>query len=318
MKLFILLVFLCAIYPVLGWIHRCPPPENVPRECSCTKSKNQVLVSCRHVTDTHVLSESLISFQNYVVDELEISDSGPLEMLAGPFARQNIHRIVFNNVRFGNLPILRSFRGLEQILESLTFNCCEVNRWTWTEGQGFSYLKTLTFKQTNLPEVLSPAYFAKFPNKIENLNIIKCNVKELEGNALDKFTALKTLRLENNRLNSLSRTSLPPKLRRLIHLSFLGNPLKVLPEDIFTHMPRLESLMLGGTRLKTLDKKTFEPIWDQLEKVFFNGIVLNCDCNSTWLIEVDAEKMKVPPSCGSHNKPITEFTHEELCRTRRK
>ncbi|XP_067129200.1 toll-like receptor 9 [Centruroides vittatus] len=317
MKLFILFVFFCVVYPILAWLHRCPPPENVPRECSCTK-QDHVLVSCRHVNDTHMLSESLISFQNYVVDKLEISDSGPLEMLGGPFAKLNIHHIVFNNVRFGHLPILRSFKGIEDSLDSLTFNSCKVDRWTWTEGQMFSYLKTLIFMETNLPEVLSPEYFAKFPNKIENLNINKCNVKELKEKALDRFAALKSLKIENNKLNSINRASLPRKLRRLIHLSFIGNPLKVLPEDIFTHMPRLENLMLGGTKLKTLDKKTFEPIWDQLEKVFFNNIQLNCDCNSTWLIEVNAEKMVVPPTCSSNRKPITEFTHEELCRTRHK
>lgn len=305
---------LCAFPFVFTWVHRCPPAEDLAPSCSCTKTRTKdVLVICNHLDHSHALSEQLSVLKNYVVDGLVVDNSGLLEMVQGPFKTLNIHRLTFRNCIFGNLPLLSSFNGIQHTLEELKFQKCKVSQWIWSTGTHFSFLKTLIFMSTNLPAILQPKNFEKFPNRIEKLMINDCKVERLEKSSLKKFAHLKSLYLEDNRLTSISRDSLPFILPRLIILSLRGNPLETLSNDIFKHMPRLEYLYLGDTKFKNLQQEIFEPIWHQLEGVFFNNVHLKCNCNSTWLISVDWKKLGQGPFCDNFKKPIKEITQQEIC-----
>lgn len=306
---------LYILTPVFSWIHRCPPTENLAPLCTCdVPYSSHVKIVCNHLNHAHGLSKQLPALNNYVVDELVIENSGQLDMVDGLFQNINIHRLLFKNSNFRILSLFSSLNGTQHTLEELKFDDCNVIRWVRSTGTDFSFLKTVEYWNVNLIPILTPEDFADYPSRIEKLTIKFCKITRLEKSALKEFTSLKYLYLSYNRLSSISRNALSPNLPRLMTLDLSDNPLETLPNDMFKQMPRLENLNLKNTKLMALHQEIFLPVWHQLEIVNFKGVWLNCDCNSTWLITIDWEKLGgYDPSCFGFFKTIQEITRQELC-----
>ncbi|GBL76103.1 hypothetical protein AVEN_234402-1 [Araneus ventricosus] len=80
-----------------------------------------------------------------------------------------------------------------------------------------------------------------------------------------------------------------PALRlTVINLSY--NAIDSLPEDMFTNMPGLMSILLEGNNLITVDQKTFSPVWSQLNKINLYENPMRCDCRMKWMLLLKSPK----------------------------
>ncbi|GBN46786.1 hypothetical protein AVEN_168821-1 [Araneus ventricosus] len=81
----------------------------------------------------------------------------------------------------------------------------------------------------------------------------------------------------------------------------LENGIRELPVDMFSEMPSLTYLYLGGNPIMVLDAQTFQPIWDQLKIVILSDI-LHCDCRMSWMPRMEPKFRLVKATCNTPAK----------------
>lgn len=316
MSIWIFFILVTIPYPSLGLLHKCPPKDVTNNHCSCDKNKN-VLVTCDGIKTSHEFQKITQSFGGYVIDRFTVKNSGELELVSGPFKKLYMHSVTFDLVEFGTLPMLVFMDGLEETLEELSIINSKVSDWIWEKGTHFPYLNTLRFDKTLLPSTLTKRMLSILPKKIKDLKMNYCGIKTFGENALRKFGLLERLELEGNHFSILPRSSLPSPARKLQYISLANSSVTTLPDDMFVQMRRLEFLFLTATQLNDLQQKTFEPVWEQLEEIHLNNILLKCDCETAWLLNATSNKIFKPPTCKStgNEKPrlLKDFSYTELC-----
>jgi len=67
-------------------------------------------------------------------------------------------------------------------------------------------------------------------------------------------------------------------------LNFNYNKLRILPADLFTDMPNLETVGLKGNSIATLPVNMFKTRFPKLEYFLLEGNPISCDTDLRWLL----------------------------------
>ncbi|GIY78063.1 uncharacterized protein CDAR_282781 [Caerostris darwini] len=268
---------------LLSLVSACP--EDIIPPCSCrpigTKTNE---VTCTGADDVQTFDRSLAKYRGESIRTLYVMDSYLLYFPSKVFEGLNIEKLHLINSNFRDFSDSEvAFEGLENSLKSLVIQRCTVfDGWTWKElGQ----LKSLTWLKTvkaGLDIIDSDISDIAHLN-LEVLELTQDTVSYIDDKAFSTFANLKVLSLKMNQISKLKRSMFPNPARELSQINLSYNEIERLPEDIFTNMPSLISLILGKNKLLTLDENTFAPAWKCLNKFDISDNPLRCDCGLKWI-----------------------------------
>lgn len=119
----------------------------------------------------------------------------------------------------------------------------------------------------------------------------------LEADALSDASNLVRVTWTNNDLRSVRRSFLPLNGAHLKAVDLSDNRLSSLPDDIFSNMPVLETVVLSRNDFKVLSEQPWIPVLNQLRAINIDGNPLVCNSTSAWLMRRDVRD-KVSGTCS--------------------
>ncbi|KFM62843.1 Slit-like proteinprotein, partial [Stegodyphus mimosarum] len=169
----------------------------------------------------------------------------------------------------------KAFRGLEKTLHTLVLiNSTFFGLWNWSK------LRLLT-KIHHL--MVSGNGFQSIEKDIENINFVKGldlsknDISWIYAHAFEKFKDLSYLILANNEIKELKRSMLPNPGPVFRFINLRQNHIQTLPVDMFQNMPKLDTFLISGNHILTLDERTFSAAWNQLAFIDLDDNDLRCD-----------------------------------------
>ncbi|GBL76101.1 hypothetical protein AVEN_234400-1 [Araneus ventricosus] len=263
----------------------CPEEALPPCKCRTTPSGNND-ITCVAATNIDDLQISLQRMKDRPVDTLRIIDSSlmyfPSDMFEG-FSIGKLH-LIFTTLRdLSDTGV--AFKGLENSLKTLIMQGCAVfNGWTWSELRNLTSLTALRTVKSGLDIIDSDIEDIAHLN-LDTIVFVQDTISYIDDKAFSHFQNLKLLNIKRNLIYEIKRSMFPnpaPKLTEL-HLSY--NRIETLPDDAFTNMPSLTTLVIAGNKIVTLEKQLVSPVWKQLKKFDFSDSPLVCDCRIKWMLQ---------------------------------
>jgi hypothetical protein len=131
------------------------------------------------------------------------------------------------------------------------------------------------------------------------VNVVSSGTTIVENRAFAPFFKLLEVDLSDNRIQELRRDIFAYPANQLEVINLENNHIRSLPNDMFSQMPKLESVNLRGNPISSVDERTFRPIFHSVDILGLDSFPLSCDCNARWL--------KEPAQlCGTNLKRIAE------------
>ncbi|KAG5679960.1 hypothetical protein PVAND_009495 [Polypedilum vanderplanki] len=97
-------------------------------------------------------------------------------------------------------------------------------------------------------------------NQVEGISIVwASNMKYFPSNIENVFTNLILIQISNSKLIHITSEDLKP-FPKLKFLSFLGNLIEFIPENLFIHNQDLEVIGLDFNKIQHIDKKAFNKL----------------------------------------------------------
>lgn len=290
--------------------HRCPPEENT-NPCKCNKIDNQIKVSCNAVKFKEIRN-ILPQLEDYDVDELRISNSYAIELSKNLFRSLNIRNLIVYRSQIVNFEFFKVFTGLQQTFRGIRITNCTIQKIHFSAGNFNHRMTFLIFEHTKISDYVTTNMTSLFPKSLKKITL-QGGILEIEGRSFFRFSLITELDLSFNKISVIGRTMFPKPCKHLQNLNLAHNNIFELPEDIFVEMPRLEFLNLSYNKMKQLSSIAFNYIWNQLHNINLEGISLDCDCSSSWIIRFRRPQLFNPPTCKNKSKLITQLNMKEFC-----
>ena len=159
---------------------------------------------------------------------------------------ESIEKLILERNRLNSLPA-NSFNGIQN-LKKLDLNTNKLTGFDidlLTNGQGFPVLEILYLdgnKLTTMPS-MSP-----FPTGLQDFNIGRNSITDLDHNYFLNFTQLKVLNLHEISLLEMPKFGNTMPDLQILDLS--GNHIPDIPENYFTKTPSLQILNMNGNKLR--------------------------------------------------------------------
>ncbi|GFT44310.1 uncharacterized protein NPIL_532881 [Nephila pilipes] len=279
----------------------CPKKEDLfPCTCEWPSSEGNAYVTCAKLDNEHDLMQATSSLagRSYVyslVIEDSIFNFIPADAFKGlKFAELEIKDTVFRALTDTDV----AFEGLENYLEFLIMTRCTLmNEWDWTIFRNLKKLTRLEIVEADLGSI----------EDLDKLNISsitrivfdKNRISYIYPHAFASFKDLTVLSLAENAIEEVKRTMLPNPALELLDFDIRNNLIEQLPSDIFTNMPKLESLSISNNKILVLEENTFSSVWENLEFFTAAGNELRCDCRMAWIVEKKKGPKKIRAFCSS-------------------
>ncbi|KAF8768112.1 leucine-rich repeat and immunoglobulin-like domain-containing nogo receptor-interacting protein 1 [Argiope bruennichi] len=185
----------------------------------------------------------------------------------------NVKSVVLDKLLEGNV-----FIKLQQLhLDNVLFR----RAWSWEPLKVLERL--LRFSVVNMPvQVLNGTLVDNLTDKLKSLILTSTNTTAISDNALQKFTDLEYVSIQNNEITELKR-SMFPKPAKIKFFYFGKNKIDSLPIDLFEDMPDLQYIALQGNMISEIHESAFKGIWNNLSSLLLDGNPLKCHCKMLWL-----------------------------------
>lgn len=129
------------------------------------------------------------------------------------------------------------------------------------------------------------------PMPLTKLIISSCNISLIESGAFYNFAELEQIDLSNNQISHLSRQTFAPHLYRLRTLKLNNNRLNSLDAEFFEKLPELREVILSSNRLTTLPSlPSAGPGVAQVLHLAYNP--WDCRCRLTWILEEPIDSVR--------------------------
>lgn len=296
----------------------CPSSEKLS-PCYCISTDSSSQITCPDLQNEQTLMDAV-----YVLRTLSKFYSFTIKN--GNFVF--IPHDVFKGVKFQELEILSSsfmaltdtdvaLEGLEEDLTSLVIkDSITLNEWDWTVLKA---LKNLVRLHVDVDlEIVSMNIKDISSSSIKDISFANNKITLVEDEAFAGFKQLLSLSLGNNLISEFKRTMMPNPAVLLWKLDLSQNQIQQLPPDLFENMPSLEFLNLNSNQILTLNEKTFEKVWQKLQRFDAMDNQLRCDCRLEWMTH-----LKFPEHTSGvcdqpmqlRGKKLTELTSKDVwCR----
>ncbi|XP_055939765.1 leucine-rich repeat and immunoglobulin-like domain-containing nogo receptor-interacting protein 2 [Argiope bruennichi] len=261
-------------------------PEEALSPCSCRLIANKANeVVCKDATDIDKLQKSLSKMNDLPIQTLQVIDSSLMFFPSIFFEGLSIEKMHLINSTFMDLSDSElAFTGLENSLKSLIIQRCRVyNGWAWTELKNLKSLTWFKTLKSGLDVIDSDIEDIAGLN-LEVLELTQDTVSYVDEKAFSHFKNLKVLSLKANQISDVKRSMFPEPALKLTQINLSYNQIENLPDDIFTNMPSLISLILSGNHILTIEEPAFSSVWKQLKKVDLSDNPLRCDCRMKWVV----------------------------------
>ncbi|XP_067138015.1 leucine-rich repeat-containing protein 15-like [Centruroides vittatus] len=272
----------------------CPPKEDLP-ECDCASSDWMI---CNNIMTPHQLLSIMNFISDYTVYRMSLYDSELMYLPNGMFNNLPMTHLTFSSCSIygwesenGSV----AFAGAEESLNSISLRDIKgIKSWNWSVFAVLKNLQTLDVVSSELGPISEN--FKHIPSeKLETLFISDCEVDYIEPHAFSKYENLKWLTLQSISLTKVNRSMLPTIARRLESISFTGNKLRNLPEDIFTNMPVLEAVYLNKNNFHHLPFEVVKPIIHNKNwRIALMDNDIYCCSDMAWVIPFG---LKIPAIC---------------------
>ncbi|CAL1283227.1 unnamed protein product [Larinioides sclopetarius] len=279
------MIWAILIVSLLSSAWGCPEEALPPCECRLTPSGNND-VTCVAATSIDDLQISLQRMKDRPVDTLRIIDSSlmyfPNDMFEG-FSIEKLH-LIFTTLRdLSDTGV--AFKGLENSLKTLIMQGCAVfNGWTWSELRNLTSLTALKTSKSGLDIIDSDIEDISHLN-LDTIVFVQDTVSYIDDKAFSHFQNLEILNIKRNLISEVKRPMFPNPASKLTELHLSYNRIETLPDDAFTNMPSLTTLVIAGNKIVTLEKQIVAPVWKQLQKFDFSDSPLVCDCRIKWMLQ---------------------------------
>lgn len=272
---------------LLGLTTGCPPKEDLfPCTCEWPSAEGYAYVTCTKLDNEHDLMQAASSLvgRSYVYSIL-IEDSIfnfiPSDAFKGlKFSELEIKDTTFRALTDTDVAL----QGLEDYLEFLIMtNCTLMNEWDWTIFKDLKKLTRLEIIDGNLGSIEDLDKINTFG--LTYIRFDKNRISFIHTHAFENFKNLTVLSLAENAIEEVKRTMLPNPALELRDFDISNNLIEQLPSDIFTNMPKLESLSVSNNKILVLEENIFGPVWESLKFFTAGGNELRCDCRMAWILE---------------------------------
>ncbi|XP_035212555.1 peroxidasin-like isoform X2 [Stegodyphus dumicola] len=206
-----------------------------------------------------------------------------------------------------------AFVGLENTLNTLALSKnIFMGSWDWSDLKNLKSLKFLKFSEMELQSI---------DKDIENINFLigidlsKNKILWIHDEAFVYFQSLVYLFLVENDIKILKRSMFPNPASSLQTISLRQNQIQTLPIDMFQNMPKLDTFLISGNHILTLDERTYSAAWNQLAFIDLDDNDLRCDCRMSWIIKTRLPRTTIgfcsePPELKGKN--LTKLTGKDL------
>ncbi|XP_035213937.1 peroxidasin-like [Stegodyphus dumicola] len=314
MYLLTLICLFCASF-VAGSETVCPD-ENID-PCVCTPiGYHTSTITCNHVENENDLQVASFFLRNTPIRAFEIISSAMNYLPSKVFQGLEIYKLnIFDSSFMSFSDTDTAFVGLEKTLQVLNIQETLVyNGWEWSQLRKLSMLKEIYVIKSG------PLTVDTDMNQIAHLNLEKLT---LQNNAISfvhpyafiSFKKLKVLSMKQNEITQLRRSMFPTPANELLQMIFSYNKLETIPRDMFTEMPKLQSVVLASNRILSIDKNTFAPVWNNLKMLNLDDNHLRCDCRMKWMLSVSFPRntwAKCAEPQSLKGKPIQNLTNNDL------
>lgn len=264
-------------------------PENPVPPCTCRMiGFHASIITCKNVDNEMELEKSMKSMKSIKVPirTVEIFEAHINYLPSELFKGLRIPKLFIAGSSMVALTDSdTAFEGLEDTLEILQIqDCTFFAGWSWSHLRNMKALADLEIKLVPMEVDEDVKEISHLDVKI--LQLTRDSISYLHDTAFSTFHNLETLSLKVNPIKELKRSMFPNPALKLQQLIFSHTELEHLPTDLFTNMPQLQSIILADNKILTVDKTTFEPVWNNLKKIDLTGNPLRCDCRMNWLLGV--------------------------------
>lgn len=137
-------------------------------------------------------------------------------------------------------------------------HCSDISEWKWSQLRSFTPKGEMTVVIDDTPlSRLNSAFALLGGGKMSRVAIDQAQLDSLPEGVFSSFQELTSFSVQLNNLKDIQRSTLPKPASQLQFLHLNGNSFSVLPEDLFSDMPRLQVVYLRENRITTLPENLF-------------------------------------------------------------
>ncbi|XP_064490257.1 leucine-rich repeat and fibronectin type-III domain-containing protein 5-like isoform X2 [Ornithodoros turicata] len=263
-------VSLLALRPVWS----CPSREFI-YPCSCMQSVMGTHVMCSAVDSTNSLVVPFQYLRDYSVTRMLLTNlnlSAPGDLFWG--LQMDTLKVVDSTFQLTvtcsvtNLELMRSVADMDSVASINRLQSLYIQNSTMRRFERLAALTELT-----------------------QLSVDSCQVVPAGDASFIDIPSLVQLTWTNNALGTIRRSFFPRNSARLKNIDLSDNKLSSLPDDIFTSMPVLETVLLSRNAFHVLLRQPWVPVLQHIKSVHLDGNPLVCNTTCQWLVEDLADKV---------------------------
>ncbi|XP_064490256.1 leucine-rich repeat and fibronectin type-III domain-containing protein 5-like isoform X1 [Ornithodoros turicata] len=290
-----LLVIHCA---AAGALYSACPNEAFIYPCKCAYTAIGFRVICAGVSSSAALRTPFLYLASYKLHTLALKNAN-LTVCADFFAGLDVGSIKLEDSDFrvttgtgvGRklLSFGRStFESLEDKLEVLYVRRSQLDLGNTNLGP-MKRLVNFSINRSRI-RVLRKTWFDGL-SQLRSFAMDSSEVESVEDEALSGLANVNMLVWKTSGLTHLRRNYFPPIAYELTYLDLSDNKLSSLPDDIFTSMPVLETVLLSRNAFHVLLRQPWVPVLQHIKSVHLDGNPLVCNTTCQWLVEDLADKV---------------------------
>ncbi|KAG8195727.1 hypothetical protein JTE90_002988 [Oedothorax gibbosus] len=259
----------------------CPPSE-VIEPCSCYRFCQECYsnIQCKNIYDLEIMSRVLDESSDYQYVGFSLKQSSLMYLPEPLFDAKQLRYLAIKESTLRSL-----FDAKPNVAPQITYMILDKVRLLggiqWDLLSGFTNLKRLILFHTRVTKI-GESFVEYAPKSLEEVKINNCSTARIHDEGFASLPNLLEVYVMSGRIKELKR-SMFPKPSKLKSFNFSWNRLSSLPLDIFSEMPDLMYVYLGGNDLKEMPGTIFAPVFPKLLVFHFDGNPLKCRCNISWI-----------------------------------
>ncbi|XP_054718554.1 carboxypeptidase N subunit 2-like [Uloborus diversus] len=294
-----LLYFYLPVLVLSAAVGACPTEEEPP--CSCVPiGFHASTVTCLGVNNELDLKKSLVPMRSALpIRQMEIFESRFNFIPSDAFKGLKIPTLFIAACTLSSLSDSDvAFEGLEDSLEILKVHeTMLLNGWEWAQLRNLRSLREIQAVKSGPLTVDEDIRDIAHLN-IEKLSLVQSELSHIDDTAFSTFHNLIVLSLKDNAISELRRSMFPRPATKLEMLLLSSNKIESIPDDLFSEMPALKTIILRGNQITTLSQEAFRPVWSNLKTFDFLETPLRCDCRISWILKEKKFPLNTRGTCA--------------------